>query len=591
VTRLRFASARQAAWALVAAAALAALVAVWALVTGGFRGHVLGIPLSVRGAERPALAAVVLAIAAVYFDRALPHRLAARVRLVPVRLFLPIVCAAAAGVVLVTALSIGTRAAGGSDVYGYVSQSVLWRQGDLRVHQPIAASVPWPDADWTFAPLGYRPGPNHTIVPTYPPGLPLLMALFALVLGSGAEYLVVPLCGAALVWLTYALGTRVSASPVGATAALCVATSPAILLLTLWSMSDVPVATFWTASLLMACRRTLPGAAAAGLAAGAAILIRPNLAPLALVPAAIASWRSAGPPGAPPLTRFLVFCAASAPAVLFLAWLFNAIYGSPLESGYGDVSYLYAWENIRTNIARYPRWLLESQGPLILLFVVSPFLPSLHPQDRMVRMAFAVFIAIVAASYLVYIPFEWWWYLRFLIPAMPLMFILAADAVWRGTGRFGGYARGAAMLLFAAVIIGYGVGQSFAREVFSVGRGEQKYADVGRHVAETVPANAVVYSMQHTGNIRHYAGRLTLRLNYLDPGWLDRSIEHMRAAGYEPYFVLDDWELPMFTERFATQKSVALLRTEPPVNRCTYQTFVYRVADGHSWRVPQTRCR
>ncbi len=40
---------------------------------------------------------------------------------------------------------------------GMSSQARLWLAGDLHVHQDFAAAVPWPNADWTFTPLGYRP--------------------------------------------------------------------------------------------------------------------------------------------------------------------------------------------------------------------------------------------------------------------------------------------------------------------------------------------------------------------------------------------------------------------------------------------------
>ena len=71
--------------------------------------------------------------------------------------------------------------------------------------------------------------------------------------------------------------------------------------------------------------------------------------------------------------------------------------------------------------------------------------------------------------------------------------------------------------------------------------------------------------MQHSGSIRHYSGRPTLRYDSLDPEWLDRAIAHLRSAGYEPYLLLEKFEVPIFRERFAAQKSVALL--DAPTDR------------------------
>src|SRR5207248_10409442 len=100
--------------------------------------------------------------------------------------------------------------AGGADSYGYVSQAGLWRVGQLARTQEIIGTSPWPLADETWSPLGYRPRSDRrdTIVPVYPFGLPLLMALFQIVGGYCAAFLVVPCCGALLIGLTYALGLR-----------------------------------------------------------------------------------------------------------------------------------------------------------------------------------------------------------------------------------------------------------------------------------------------------------------------------------------------------------------------------------------------
>ena len=72
----------------------------------------------------------------------------------------------------------GSFAAAGSDSYGYLSQARLWLSGIPRVEQPWVQDFSWPNREWVFSPLGYRPfSPDGTIVPTYPAGLPMLMAV------------------------------------------------------------------------------------------------------------------------------------------------------------------------------------------------------------------------------------------------------------------------------------------------------------------------------------------------------------------------------------------------------------------------------
>lgn len=104
--------------------------------------------------------------------------------------------AARALTLLVLALGVGwgPTFAAGPDVSGYVSQAEMWHAGRLEIPVPEwVAQAPWPNAAWTSSPIGWFPSPDQTrLVPVYPPGLPLLMALGRLVGGPQAIFLVVP---------------------------------------------------------------------------------------------------------------------------------------------------------------------------------------------------------------------------------------------------------------------------------------------------------------------------------------------------------------------------------------------------------------
>lgn len=381
-------------------AALALAFGILIEVIGGINTRVSGVRISAHGFFRPLLFALACFMVGFWrLDAQGRDRLIQRLSTLWLGV-LPWLVPIAAAIVLWLGLAFGTRAAGGSDPYGYVSQSELWRQGDLRVHQAFVDTMPWPNADWTFTPLGYRPAANHTLVPTYAPGLPRLMAIFMMAFGACRPYVVGPVCGALLVLLTYGLGVKLSDKVVGAIAALCIAASPTVLFMSLWPMSDVPCATFWAASLLLATRRTSWASAASGIAAGIAIAIRPNLVPLALGPLAIALWRSA--PAEPRAARnrvrqLLAFSAGCVPFVLFIGWLFNDLYGSPLRSGYGDSGSFFAWSNLKPNLLRYPAWLWDTQGPLAFLFLLAP---ALRAGNVPLRRLYLAFIAAVVAAYL-----------------------------------------------------------------------------------------------------------------------------------------------------------------------------------------------
>src|SRR5262245_23794276 len=143
-------------------------------------------------------------------------------------------------VTAILGIRFGTFTASGADSYGYVSQADLWLQRTLIVEQPLGRDAPWREAVWTLSPLGYRPGDERgTMVPTYSPGLPMLMAAFKATGGANAVYYVVPLLGALAVWLTFILGRSISGSHAGAFAALALAVSPAFVFQLMWPMSDV----------------------------------------------------------------------------------------------------------------------------------------------------------------------------------------------------------------------------------------------------------------------------------------------------------------------------------------------------------------
>jgi hypothetical protein len=497
-----------------------------------------------------------------------------------------------AAIVLWLGLAAGSRAVGGADVYGYVSQARLLQQGAIRVHQPIAANVPWPEADWTLAPLGYAPGGGQTIVPTYPPGLPLLIILFSFVFGGLGPFLVGPASAAALVVLTYALGARLTTPLIGLAAALLVGSSPTVLFTMLTPMSDVAVAVCWVAALLLALGGTSRGALAAGTAAGIAILIRPNLVPLAVVPLLVSL--AAGRPGpSTMLRRAAAYGLSCAPFALFIAWWFNELYGSPLRSGYGDNAGLFAWGHVAENLARYPAWLWATQGPLVFLAPLSPVLAR-DNRARLLRLACLAFIGLVTISYLLYIPFEDWRYLRFFIVTFPLLFILSADAVAGAAGRISPAWRAGALGAFAAVSLFYAVSTTLEHRTFAGGRADHRYADVGRFAREQLPANAVVYAMQHSGTIRYYTNLLTVRWTHLEPAWLDPSIDYWIAAGYEPVLLLDDWEVPEFLARFGATTHGPRVAVEPARAACSHAIFVYRVVErpgqDPAVRVPRIPC-
>lgn len=475
-----------------------------------------------------------------------------------------------AAVLALAALSAGVHwgvmVAGGSDSYGYVSQAGLWRQGSLVVQEDVIGRSPWPLAAATWTPLGYRPAPGRSdaIVPMYAPGLPLLMAFFQTFGGFCGAFLVVPLSGALTVWLTYALGRRVFDGPgIALWGAALVATSPVFLYQLMNAMSDVPVTAAWTLALLLAVMRR---PIAAGLAMSATIAIRPNLAPLALVLlgwSALVEWRDRG--GRAAVVSALGLATGMAPGIVGIAWLNATLYGSPWTSGYGTTADLYSLRFGAANLRHYAVWMGDVETPAVALAALYFMAPRWFPPARIARARLLLggAMACVIASYVFYRPFDVWWYLRFLLPMWPVMMLLTAAALEAIARRSMRAAYPVAIATMAGLLAWHGLSVAANRSVFDLGRGERRYVDVARFIDSHTPPDAVILSVQHSGSLRIYAGRLTLKYDVLDPVWLDRTVDYLQSVGRRPYFVLDGGEVDAFRQRFGVLNRTGALDWPP----------------------------
>ena len=493
-----------------------------------------------------------------------------------------------AGVLALATLCAGLRwgvmVAGGADSYGYISQAGYWQRGSVVVREDVIRPSPWPGAALTWSPLGYRPSPNQpgAIVPLYAPGLPLLMALGQLIAGFCGAFLVVPLCGALTIWLTYLLGLRVFDAPgIAVWSAGLVAASPVFLYQLMNAMSDVPVTAAWTLALVLTLgRRPL----AAGVAMSVAIAIRPNLAPLAGV-SIVWTMLSEGSLGGrrSAVHAALRVTAGVAISVIGIA-VFNArVYESPLTSGYGTTADLYAVGFFSTNARQFAAWMAEAETPVVALAVLFFVAPGFLPRAKVpfARLLLGGSILVVLLSYLFYRPFDVWWYLRFLLPMWPVMMLLTAAALETIARRWTRSAYPIAIAAAVALVAWHGVRTAIDRSVFDLARSERRYIDVARFIAGHTDPDAVILSVQHSGSLRLYAGRLTLRFDALDPLWLDRALAHLQSIGRRPYFVLDGGEVDAFRRRFGGESQSGTLDW-PPLATLHGTIAVYDPADRGS---------
>ena len=472
---------------------------------------------------------------------------------------------------LVIGVRFSSLDAGGSDSYAYISQAELWLHGPLVTPMREATLVPWPDAVRTFTPLGYVPSVDgDAMVSQVPIGLPLLMAGAKLVGGQRAIFWVVPICGSLLVLATFAIARRIGSPWMAFTAACLVATSPTVLYQLLQPMTDVPAAAAWAVVTWCALIETTPAAWAGGLAASAAILIRPNLVPLGGIFALwiwSAGWR-----------RAAAFIAGVIPGCLAIAYINNWWYGSPVLSGYGSNATLFSTSHVARNIAQYGRWVIETQTPLALAGIAALFTPAVWFWRTRQAARAAALLALVAltvfAIYCFYTPFDAWWYLRFLLPAFPAMLIGIAAVLARLFDRPSARWRAAAAV-FVMGLCAWGVWLAVDRFAFEARANEAKYSAVAGLVRGATDQSSVILAVQHSGSLRYYAGRTTLRYDFLDPAWLDRAVDWLRAHNAHPYLLIEESERTDFERRFSGHSRFSPLHVAPVFSTSPSRVYLY----------------
>jgi hypothetical protein len=331
-------------------------------------------------------------------------------------------------------------------------------------------------------------------------------------------------------------------------------------------MSDTPAAAFWALATSLILRRSTAAAFGAGVSSSAAILIRPNLLPVGLVLGLWAIWSELRAGSDARVRRVVAFAAGAIPGCVAVAAINRWLYGSSLASGYGDLNSLFSLSNVAVNVRQYASWLAETQTPLAIAGAAALLVPSRRlwptPDARHAARWLAVVALAVFGVYCAYTPFDAWWYLRFLLPAWPALFIgTAALLIGLARGR-AAWLRGLAALAVLALGL-HAIATARRLGVYPPGEGERRYATIAELVARVTDASSAIVTTAHAGPLRYYGGRLTVRYDVLDPAWLDRALEWLAREGRHPYILLEEHELPEFRQRFRGARALSGLNGTP----------------------------
>ena len=456
----------------------------------------------------------------------------------------------------------GTRSVGGSDSSCYALMAEAFATGHWQPSSPMAMAAPWPDASRTLAPGGFIPSPVR------------------------------PDAAFVLVVCAFALANRLGGGLAGVSAAVLTASSPIVLFQAVQPMNDIATAALWLAALTVTVRLTTfaevsavkkPDTTAdqgghvasahvasahvasgfsrtcafAGLLTGLAILVRPNLAPLAVI-LAVMQWRSGQPL---PLKGTALLIAGALPGVAAWLWLNHVLYGSVAGNGYGEVGQLFSLSHVAANVANYSKAFYQTQTVFPLVALAAPFV--LAGEARRVAWWLLAFAAAVISGYLLYRPYPEWWYLRFLIPAIVLMIVIACSVAAHVANRM----RMRGVVAIGTVVLALmGLRVAGEREVLALRSLEGRYRETATLIADRLLANAVLITVWQSGSVKFHAGREAVLWDSLDPAWLDRAVTWLSAQGRAPYILVERREEADFRDRFRGHAELGALDWPPRFN-------------------------
>ncbi|MGD2084939.1 MAG: hypothetical protein PVH61_02025 [Candidatus Aminicenantes bacterium] len=489
------------------------------------------------------------------------------------KLIFPAASAAALLIIFFIYSTYTQKYVGGSDFYGYYAQSLLLKKG--QVDMPVGI----PPAEYpAIAPLSYFVN-DGKVLPQYPPGYPLLMALAGFI---GLEFYVTPILGILSIVLMYLLIKELTDKKIAVFFSLIWAFFPIVVYGSTSVMSDLVAAFFILLALYLYQKGKIPLSA---FSLAFSLVVRPTniLFCLIFLPVLIRDrqWFKFG-------SYFAI------PA--FFYGLYNwLVYGAPWKIGYANVSERFITSAFFHHLGYYARETVIQFTPFLIIFIffhllliaykslqkkqafeVTP-MQERHQADRETAGVADPFemtprkngIRLTVNGLGVPPPKEWWfyvswfliffifycfwrplggtwWWTRFLLPGYPALFFLSALGLknvldfiqqkWKPAKHTVTISLAAIALIIIAYYINYGFTHP---DIWEKNKGKHYY-DISKMMARKVPDNSLVGSVEFSGPLRLYTGIETFNSFHTHSFFL---IADMLEKKKPVYFAAEPWNL------------------------------------------------
>ena len=427
---------------------------------------------------------------------------------------------------------------GGPDTSGYMNEAKMIAAGHMTLPVDLVHTLKLDDS-WLYAfmPYGFAPSPGGRMHPTYPPGLPMHLAVAGLIGGwRHAPFFLMPLAATGVLALLFAIARKLELP-----FSLSVA-APAILGFFapfLWHAvqpaSDV-LATFWTLAAIYCCLEAFDRpwmATLAGASFAISVWVRPTN--ILLVFACILAMRCR--------PKLLLRAAIAAlPFAFALMWWNTLQYGSAFRTGYGGVLESLSWQGAAYAGPEYIRSLATMLTPVV--FPVGLAVVFDHRAGSWTRWMLIVWFVPFFVFYCFYGFWNGWVCLRFLLPAIPALIlgalVMIRDAVdhLRNTAAS---AVGAALVIWLC-----SVPLRFSRKdgvIDVLPHLEEGYPHAVHWAERQLPPQSIVVTGVLSGAFLNYAHRSIARYDQLNDDQFQLLRAYAGNAGLRWYAVVGDDEI------------------------------------------------